>query len=77
MPAATSHSPSSSEVTSKISSPRLPAGRQALFALAHLRSGDTYHQLAAGFRIGIATAYHFIREAIGVLAALGPPRPRL
>ncbi|MFD7186126.1 transposase family protein [Streptomyces sp. NPDC056637] len=51
---------------------RLPVGRQALLALAHLRCGDTYAQLAAGFRIGIATAYRYIREAIDVLAARAP-----
>ncbi|GAA1927339.1 hypothetical protein GCM10009753_71180 [Streptantibioticus ferralitis] len=49
---------------------RLPVGRQALLALAHLRCGDTYTQLAAGFRVGIATVYRYIREAIEVLAAL-------
>ncbi|TWG06720.1 DDE superfamily endonuclease [Streptomyces brevispora] len=42
---------------------RLPDRRQALLALAHLRCGDTYAQLAAGFEIGIATVYHYIREA--------------
>lgn len=51
---------------------RLPVGRHALLALAHLRCGDTYAQLAAGFGIGIATAYRHIREAIDVLAALAP-----
>ncbi|MGW0393003.1 transposase family protein [Streptomyces sp. NPDC003042] len=51
---------------------RLPAGRQALLALAHLRCGDTYTQLAAGFGIGIATVYRYIREAIEVLTALAP-----
>jgi len=51
---------------------RLPVGRQALLALAHLRCGDTYAQLAAGFRIGIATVYRYIREIIDVLAALAP-----
>ncbi len=51
---------------------RLIPGRQALLALAHLRCGDTYAQLAAGFGIGIATAYRYIREAIDVLAALAP-----
>jgi len=51
---------------------RLPAGRQALLALAHLRCGDTYAQLAAGFGIGIATAYRYIREAVEALAALAP-----
>ncbi|WP_327419458.1 transposase family protein [Streptomyces sp. NBC_01233] len=51
---------------------RLPAGRQALLTLAHLRCGDTYAQLAAGFGIGIATVYRYIREAIEVLGALAP-----
>lgn len=51
---------------------RLPAGRQALLALAHLRCGDTYSQLAAGFGIGIATVYRYIREAVEALAALAP-----
>lgn len=51
---------------------RLPAGRQALLALAHLRCGDTYAQLAAGFDIGIATVCRYIREAIKVLAAIAP-----
>nr|WSX47716.1 transposase family protein [Streptomyces sp. NBC_00974] len=51
---------------------RLPAGRQALLALAHLRCGDTYAQLAAGFGIGIATVYRYIREVIEVLATLAP-----
>ncbi|AWZ09933.1 MULTISPECIES: transposase family protein [unclassified Streptomyces] len=51
---------------------RLSVGRQALLALAHLRCGDTYAQLAAGFGIGIATVYRYIREAIEVLAARAP-----
>lgn len=51
---------------------RLSARRQALLALAHLRCGDTYSQLAAAFRIGIATVYRYIREAVEVLSALAP-----
>ncbi|GAA1144829.1 transposase family protein [Streptomyces javensis] len=51
---------------------RLPAARQALLALAHLRCGDTYARLAAGFGIGIATVYRYIREAVDLLAALAP-----
>ncbi|MEU8482306.1 transposase family protein [Streptomyces sp. NPDC048641] len=51
---------------------RLPAARQALLALAHLRCGDTYAQLAAGFGIGIATVYRYIRESVEVLAGLAP-----
>ncbi|MFI6951555.1 transposase family protein [Streptomyces sp. NPDC050422] len=51
---------------------RLTPDRQALLGLAHLRCGDTYAQLAAGFGIGIATVFRHIREAIEVLAALAP-----
>jgi hypothetical protein len=51
---------------------RLTANRQALLALAHLRCGDTYAQLATGFGIGGATVYRYIREAVDVLAALAP-----
>ena len=51
---------------------RLSAARQALLALAHLRCGDTYAQLDAGFGIGIATVYRYIREAVEGLSALAP-----
>ncbi|MEU0038432.1 transposase family protein [Streptomyces sp. NPDC006333] len=54
---------------------RLAAGRQAVLALAHLRCGDTYAQLAAGFSIGIATVYRYISEAVEVLTALAPTLP--
>lgn len=43
---------------------RLSAGRQALLVLAHLRNGDPYARLAAGFGIGIATVYRYIRETV-------------
>ena len=49
---------------------RLTVGRQALLVLAHLRCGHTYAQLAAGFDIGTITAYRYIAEAVGLLAAL-------
>lgn len=51
---------------------RLAPGRQALLVLAHLRCGDTYARLAAGFRVGIATAFRYIRQAVDLLAALAP-----
>ncbi|MGW3389503.1 IS5 family transposase [Streptomyces cinereoruber] len=51
---------------------RLTAGRQALLALAHLRCGHTYGQLAAGFGIGTTTAYRYVTEAIELLAELAP-----
>ena len=48
---------------------RLDAGRQALLALAHLRNGDTYTRLAAGFEVGVSTAWRYVQEAIALLAA--------
>ena len=51
---------------------RLSAGRQALLALAHLRNGQPYAQLAAGFGIGTTTAYRYVTEAVELLAALAP-----
>ncbi|MDT0341324.1 transposase family protein [Streptomyces litchfieldiae] len=51
---------------------RLPAGRQALLVLAHLRCGHTYAQLAAGFGVGTTTVYRYVTEAVEVLAALAP-----
>ncbi|MGW2684592.1 IS5 family transposase [Streptomyces sp. NPDC001414] len=51
---------------------RLNAGRQALLTLAHLRNGQPYAQLAAGFGIGTTTAYRYITEAVKLLAALAP-----
>ena len=49
---------------------RLDPGRQALLALAHLRNGDTYTRLAAGFAVGVATAWRYVQEAIVLLAAV-------
>jgi hypothetical protein len=51
---------------------RLPADRQALLVLAHLRCGHTYAQLAAGFGVGVATVYRYVTEAVEVLAAVAP-----
>ncbi|MCX4767390.1 IS5 family transposase [Streptomyces sp. NBC_01275] len=51
---------------------RLPADRQALLVLAHLRCGHTYAQLAAGFGVGTSTVGRYVAEAVDVLAALAP-----
>ncbi|GAB2990657.1 IS5/IS1182 family transposase [Streptomyces pseudoechinosporeus] len=51
---------------------RLSAGRQALLALAHLRGGHTYAQLAADFGVGTTTVYRYVTEAVELLAALAP-----
>ena len=56
---------------------RLDAGQQALLALAHLRNGDPYRRLAAGFRIGLSTVYRYLREAIDLLAAQAVPLHRV
>ena len=51
---------------------RLTAGEQALLVVAHLRKGETYTDLAAGYGIGTTTVFRYIHEAIEVLAALAP-----
>lgn len=51
---------------------RLTVGRHALLVLAYLRKGETYTDLAAGFGIGTATVYRYVREALALLAALAP-----
>ena len=51
---------------------RLDAGRQALLVAAHLRKGETYADLACGFRIGTTTVYRYLCEAIELLAAMAP-----
>ncbi|GIG93330.1 transposase family protein [Plantactinospora endophytica] len=48
---------------------RLEPGRQALLVLAHLRNGDTYTRLAAGFKIGVATAWRYVQETIALLSS--------
>ncbi|MEU7716344.1 transposase family protein [Micromonospora chalcea] len=48
---------------------RLNPGHQALLVLAHLRNGDTYTRLAAGFDIGISTAWRYVQEAIALLSS--------
>ncbi len=51
---------------------KLPPHQRALVALVHQRRHDALAQLAAGFRIGIATVYRCIHEAVDALAAPAP-----
>ncbi|GAA4985006.1 transposase family protein [Pseudonocardia tropica] len=51
---------------------KLPAGRQALLVVAHLRKNDTYAELACGFGVSTSTAYRYIREALDLLSAKAP-----
>ncbi len=40
--------------------------------VAYLRKGETYMDLACGFKVGTSTVYRYVREAIGLLAAMAP-----
>jgi len=50
-------------------------GQQALLVLAHLRKGETFAELAAGFGVGTATAWRYVHEAVALLAARAPKLP--
>jgi hypothetical protein len=47
-------------------------GQQALLVLAHLRNGETFAELAAGFGISTATAWRYVTETVRLLAARAP-----
>ena len=51
---------------------KLPVGRQALLVLAHLRCGDTYARLAAGFGVGVSTVWRYVGELVDLLARHAP-----
>jgi Helix-turn-helix of DDE superfamily endonuclease len=51
---------------------KLTPGRQALLVLAHLRKGETFADLAAGFGAGTATAWRYVQETVALLAARSP-----
>ena len=51
---------------------RLNPGQQALLVLVHLRKGETFAALAAGFGVGTTTAWRYVQEAVALLAARAP-----
>ena len=51
---------------------KLSCARQALLVLAHLRCGDTYTRLAAGFGVGVTTVWRYVTELVDLLAAAAP-----
>jgi DDE superfamily endonuclease/Helix-turn-helix of DDE superfamily endonuclease len=51
---------------------KLNPGRQALLVLVHLRKGEGFAELGAGFGVGTATAWRYARETITLLAARAP-----
>ncbi len=55
---------------------KLNPGQQALLVLAHLRKGETFAQLAAGFGVGTATAWRYVSETVALLAARRPEAAR-
>jgi hypothetical protein len=51
---------------------KLNSGQQALLVLAHLRKGETFADLAAGFAVGTTTAWRYVQETVALLAARAP-----
>jgi hypothetical protein len=51
---------------------KLSPAQQALLVLAYLRKGETFAELAAGFGVGTATAWRYVTETTGLLAARSP-----
>ena len=51
---------------------KLNPGQQALLVLAYLRKGETFAELAAGFGVGMATAWRYVNETVALLAARAP-----
>ena len=51
---------------------KLNHGQQALLVLAYLRKGETFAELAAGFAVGVATAWRYVTETVELLAARAP-----
>jgi hypothetical protein len=51
---------------------KLNPGRQALLVLAHLRKGETFAELAAGFGVSTTTAWRYAGETVALLAARAP-----
>jgi Helix-turn-helix of DDE superfamily endonuclease/DDE superfamily endonuclease len=51
---------------------KLNSGQQGLLVLAYLRKGETFAGLAAGFGVGVATAWRYVNETVALLAARTP-----
>ncbi|SDI60508.1 DDE superfamily endonuclease [Sinosporangium album] len=50
----------------------LNPGRQALLVLAHLRKGETFAELGAGFGVSATTAWRYVEEAVPLLSGRSP-----
>src|SRR6185437_15938094 len=49
---------------------KLNPGQQALLVLVYLR--ETFAELAAGFAVGVTTAWRYVNETVALLAARAP-----
>jgi len=50
----------------------LNPGQQGLLVLAYLRKGETFAELAAGFGVGVTTAWRYVEETVALLTARAP-----
>ena len=50
----------------------LNPGQQALLILVHLRKGETFAELGAGFQVSTSTAWRYVEEAVALLSARSP-----
>ncbi|WP_285774183.1 transposase family protein [Microtetraspora sp. NBRC 13810] len=51
---------------------RLNPGQQAMLVLVHLRKGETFAEVAAGFGVGVAIAWRYVHGAVTLLAQRSP-----
>jgi hypothetical protein len=51
---------------------RLDAGQQALLVLAHLRKGEPFAEVGAGFGVSATTCWRYVHETVELLAARSP-----
>jgi hypothetical protein len=51
---------------------KLNPGQQALPVLVHLKKGETFPEVAAGFGAGTATAWRYVNETVALLAGRAP-----
>jgi hypothetical protein len=50
----------------------LNPGQQALLVLVHLRKGEPFAELGAGFEVSTSTAWRYVEEAVALLSARSP-----
>lgn len=50
----------------------LNPGQQGLLVLVHLRKGETFTELGAGFGVSTSTAWRYVQEAVVLLSARSP-----